>query len=166
VQAHAYGYAIRQHRIQTPHCMGTLFWQLNDCWPGPSWSVIDYYGNEKEAYKEVQNFYKPIIASCEIDDNNLALTLVSDRKRPTEVNLTVTAENAQGKNATVYDSNTTLSNLSPQAFNLNIPKKLMRKHCKKKGLSHFIIVIKEGGNTVFETNYYPESNATVDFPKD
>lgn len=164
VQAHAYGYAIRQHRIQTPHCMGTLFWQLNDCWPGPSWSVIDYYGNEKEAYSEVQDHYKPIIASCEMDGNNLVATLVSDRLKTTEVNLIVSAENMKGMTATIYESKTTLNPLKPQEFYLMTPKKLIRKLCKQKGLSHFTITIKEGLTTIFETNYYPSSNATVNFP--
>ena len=52
--------AIQSHRQQSPHCMGTLFWQLNDCWPGPSWSVIDYYGKAKAAYETVKQNYKPI----------------------------------------------------------------------------------------------------------
>lgn len=46
--------AIQSHMNNQPHCMGSLFWQLNDCWPGPSWSVIDYYGNKKDAYFTVQ----------------------------------------------------------------------------------------------------------------
>ena len=46
--------AIEAHMSNQPHCMGTLFWQFNDCWPGPSWSVIDYYGNRKEAYQIVK----------------------------------------------------------------------------------------------------------------
>ena len=37
--------------------MGSLFWQLNDCWPGPSWSVVDYYGKEKQAYDVVKIEY-------------------------------------------------------------------------------------------------------------
>ena len=49
--------AIQAHRQQSPHCMGTLFWQLNDCWPGPSWSVIDYYGEKKAAYFTVQRLF-------------------------------------------------------------------------------------------------------------
>jgi beta-mannosidase len=53
--------AIRAHRKQRGHCMGSMFWQLNDCWPGPSWSVIDYYGNEKEAYKTVRENFKGIL---------------------------------------------------------------------------------------------------------
>lgn len=46
--------AIDAHMNNQPHCMGTLFWQINDCWPGPSWSIIDYYGREKEAYEVVR----------------------------------------------------------------------------------------------------------------
>lgn len=46
--------AIKAHKAKQPHCMGTLFWQLNDCWPGPSWSVIDYYGKPKVAYEVVK----------------------------------------------------------------------------------------------------------------
>ena len=46
--------AIQAHMNNQPHCMGSLFWQLNDCWPGPSWSIIDYYGNKKKAYEVVK----------------------------------------------------------------------------------------------------------------
>jgi beta-mannosidase len=54
VQAKALQMAIRAHMKKQPHCMGSLFWQLNDCWPGPSWSVIDYYGKHKKAYEVVK----------------------------------------------------------------------------------------------------------------
>ncbi|MFK5959372.1 MAG: glycoside hydrolase family 2 TIM barrel-domain containing protein [Lutibacter sp.] len=60
-QAIALQTAIQSHRQQTPHCMGTLFWQLNDCWPGPSWSILDYYRNEKEAFNTVKENFKSII---------------------------------------------------------------------------------------------------------
>ena len=53
-QAKGMQMAIRAHINNQPHCMGSLFWQLNDCWPGPSWSVIDYYGNKKLAYDVVK----------------------------------------------------------------------------------------------------------------
>ncbi len=53
-QAKGMQMAIQSHMNNRPHCMGTLFWQLNDCWPGPSWSVIDYYGNKKDAYFTVK----------------------------------------------------------------------------------------------------------------
>jgi beta-mannosidase len=56
-QAKAYGVAIEAHMNDQPHCMGTLLWQLNDCWPGPSWSIIDYAGNAKPAYLEVRRLF-------------------------------------------------------------------------------------------------------------
>jgi beta-mannosidase len=58
IQALAYQIAIQAHLNNRPHCMGTLFWQLNDCWPGPSWSVIAYDGSEKVAYQTVSDLYQ------------------------------------------------------------------------------------------------------------
>ncbi len=54
-QAEAYEIAIKAHLRSQPHCMGTLLWQLNDCWPGPSWSIINYNGKPKPAYEKVKD---------------------------------------------------------------------------------------------------------------
>ena len=45
--------------------MGSLLWQLNDCWPVTSWSIIDYYGKPKAAWYAVKNAF---------DVNHLPLT--------------------------------------------------------------------------------------------
>ncbi|MBO4599473.1 MAG: hypothetical protein J5641_01910 [Bacteroidales bacterium] len=57
LQAWGTGYGIYQHISQQPHCMGTLYWQLDDCWPVASWSSIDYYGNWKALHYRVQDLY-------------------------------------------------------------------------------------------------------------
>jgi beta-mannosidase len=57
VQAEALRVAIDAHLNSNGHCMGTLFWQLNDCWPGPSWSVIDYRGRKKTGYEVVKELF-------------------------------------------------------------------------------------------------------------
>ena len=62
LQAWGVGYGIFCHidasRMPVVHCMGTLYWQLNDCWPVASWSSIDYYGNWKALHYRAQALYK------------------------------------------------------------------------------------------------------------
>jgi beta-mannosidase len=62
-QAEGLKFGIEHYRRRMPHCSGTLVWQLNDCWPGISWSLVDYYGHEKAAYYYVKRAYAPVIAS-------------------------------------------------------------------------------------------------------
>lgn len=57
VQSRALETAIKAQMNSNGRCMGTLFWQFNDCWPVASWSVIDYYGNKKKAYFTVQKLF-------------------------------------------------------------------------------------------------------------
>ena len=47
MQAFAIKSAVEIHRRSKPFCMGTLYWQFNDCWPAISWSSVDYFGNWK-----------------------------------------------------------------------------------------------------------------------
>jgi beta-mannosidase len=59
-QAKAVSIAICAHRLNTPICMGTLYWQFNDCWPAPTWSSIDYYGNWKALQYQVFKDYSDV----------------------------------------------------------------------------------------------------------
>ena len=61
LQAWGTGYGIFQHLQQQPHCMGTLFWQLNDCWPVASWSSIDCYGNWKALQYRARDLYSDTV---------------------------------------------------------------------------------------------------------
>lgn len=45
--------------------MGTIIWQLNDCWPVASWAAIDYCGRWKAAQYFAKRFFAPVLLSCE-----------------------------------------------------------------------------------------------------
>jgi beta-mannosidase len=55
--------AIEHFRRLRPHCMGALYWQLNDLWPGASWSSIDYGGEWKALQHFARRFYAPVLVS-------------------------------------------------------------------------------------------------------
>ncbi|MEY4702111.1 MAG: hypothetical protein RIR96_8 [Bacteroidota bacterium] len=57
MQAYVLSHSIAIHRSKQPANMGTLLWQLNDCWPATSWSIIDYKGIPKAAWYAVKNAY-------------------------------------------------------------------------------------------------------------
>ncbi len=78
LQANGIKTAIEAHRRAKPYCMGTLYWQLNDCWPVTSWSGIDYYGRWKAMQYVVKKAYEPFLISFKEDSDSLAIYVVSD----------------------------------------------------------------------------------------
>ena len=78
LQADGLQTAIEAHRRAKPKCMGTLFWQWNDPWPGISWSALDYYGNWKASAYVVKDRFKNVIVSPVIEGSNLNTYIVSD----------------------------------------------------------------------------------------
>lgn len=78
-QAEGLKYAIEHYRRRKPHCSGTLFWQLNDCWPVLSWSVLDYYGVGKAGYYYAKRAYAPVLASFkQCPDGSIQLWITND----------------------------------------------------------------------------------------
>ncbi len=65
LQAEAIKYGAEHFRRNRGRCMGTVYWQLNDCWPVASWSSIDYYGRWKALHYYARRFFSPFMVSCE-----------------------------------------------------------------------------------------------------
>ena len=64
LQAEVIKYGVEHLRRERGRCMGTLYWQLNDCWPVASWASIDGKGRYKALHYEARRFYEPIHISC------------------------------------------------------------------------------------------------------
>lgn len=64
LQLKAIQYGVEFWRQNRGRCMGSLYWQLNDCWPVASWASVDYYGRWKAMHYGARRFYAPRMASC------------------------------------------------------------------------------------------------------
>ncbi|MCW3086135.1 MAG: hypothetical protein JWP12_3501 [Bacteroidetes bacterium] len=80
LQAQGIKTAIEAHRRAKPYCMGTLFWQLNDCWPVTSWSSVDYYNHWKALQYQAKRSYAPLIVSVTEANKNCEVYIVNDER--------------------------------------------------------------------------------------
>ncbi len=78
LQAEAIKYGVEHWRRNRGRCMGSLYWQLNDCWPVASWSSIDYYGRWKALHYFAKNFYSPVLLSLREDGTDVELHVTND----------------------------------------------------------------------------------------
>jgi beta-mannosidase len=69
-------------RRQRPRTMGSLYWQLNDCWPVASWASIDYYGRWKALHYYARRFYDDVLISPFLHDNKVDVYVISDKLQP------------------------------------------------------------------------------------
>jgi len=89
--------AIEAHRRAMPNCMGSLYWQLNDCWPAISWSSVDYYGRWKASHYFIKKAFNNIILSPDTINGKLIIHAVSDLLKPVNGKLDVVAMDFKGK---------------------------------------------------------------------
>ncbi len=79
LQAEGIKVGAESFRRKRPETMGSLFWQLNDCWPVASWASIDYYGRWKALQYYARRFYAPVLVSPHVDSGTLSIYIVSDK---------------------------------------------------------------------------------------
>jgi beta-mannosidase len=82
LQAEGVKVGAESFRRAMPRTMGSIFWQLNDCWPVASWSSIDYYGRWKALQYYARRFYAPVLVSPHVENGALAVYVVSDKTEP------------------------------------------------------------------------------------
>lgn len=108
-------------RRDRPRTMGSLFWQLNDCWPVVSLSSVDYYGRWKALQYYARRFYAPLLVSPIVKDGVLSVYVVSDKTEPVEATLRVRIMKFDGGVVSEKTLPVTLPPLSSQSY-LQIPE--------------------------------------------
>ncbi len=91
--------AIEAHRRAKPYNMGTLYWQLNDCWPVVSWSSIDYLGNWKALHYQVKRSFENQVILVEEKEGILNFYGINDGSDTIkDVSLEFEVNNFKGEN--------------------------------------------------------------------
>jgi len=112
MQAEGIELAALHHRSQRPRTMGSLFWQLNDVWPGASWSAIDYYGRRKALSFHSRRFFAPLAIAPIRNKGQTRVALVSDRLVSTDATWRVRSLAFDGKVLSDKKNTVTLPPLS------------------------------------------------------
>jgi len=121
LQAKGIGYAIEIHRRSMPHCMGTLYWQINDCWPVTSWASIDSYGRWKALHYMAKKVYNDLLISPVLEDGLLKVYVVSDRLEALDARLSLNLTTLDGIELWKKEINTSIDANSSKVY-LKIPE--------------------------------------------
>ncbi len=81
-QAVAIQTAVDYWRSLKPHCMGTLYWQLNDTWPVASWSSLDHGGGWKALHHAAKRFFQPVHVAAVPEEGGYRFTMINDTAAP------------------------------------------------------------------------------------
>ena len=104
LQGMAIKYGVDHWRRNRGRCMGTLYWQINDDWPAPSWSSIDYFGRWTALHYMAQKFYAPHAVSMTLEDHRCHVYFSNESFETTEYSLTLSIRDLSGNVLETYET--------------------------------------------------------------
>jgi len=119
-------YAVEAHRRAMGHNWGSLYWQLDDCWPVASWSSIDYYGRWKAEQYFARKFFSPVLVSPVVEKGVVTIWGVSDRRADTRARLAVRLVDFAGSVLTKWEQPIQLAGNASRAY-MTFPEKEILK---------------------------------------
>ena len=99
-----------------PHNMGSLYWQIDDCWPVASWSSIDYFGRWKALQYYARKFYNDLLISPTVQKGDLKFYVVSDRTKVVPAKIAVTLMNFDGTVLKNFVRDVTVAPLTSRSY--------------------------------------------------
>ena len=139
-------------RRSRPQTMGSVYWQLNDCWPVASWSSIDYYGRWKALQYYARRFYAPVLVSPHVENGALKVYIVSDLTRvPAGTNLRVRVMEMDGKTLLDEMKPVAIAPLTSKVY-LDLPLKRLADVGAADTTKVFVVAEAGGGETPIVRN--------------
>ena len=135
-----------------PRNMGSLYWQLDDCWPVASWSGIDYFGRWKALHFYARRFYADTLLSPHVEDGRVELYVVSDRTQAQSAELRVTLMDFAGRALWEKRQDVTVEPLASKSY-LGVPvEELLRGRDASKLFLHCELA--SGGRVASANNVF------------
>jgi len=103
-----------------PHNMGSLYWQINDCWPVASWSSIDYFGRWKALQYYARRFYNDLLVSPHEESGSINVYIVSDHVKASPAQLIVSLMDFAGHDLQTIKRDVNIAALESKSY-LTIP---------------------------------------------
>ena len=97
MQAEGIALAALHHRASRPYTMGSLYWQLNDVWPGASWSSLDHDGHWKPLHFNARRFFANVAVAALRDEGMTRVSLLNDTPRAQHVQWRMRVMDLQGR---------------------------------------------------------------------
>ena len=139
---------------------GCLIWQLEDCWPATSWSLIDYGLNLKAAYYFVKRAFQQIISPLLIKDGKAYIYIVNETGEELRANLKFSVIDFYGE---TYYSEIVSASVPPYTSKLVIERSLDNLPLSSdRALS---VVLEKDGNTMYEDTKTVQEPKHLKLPK-
>jgi beta-mannosidase len=151
-------------RRARPRTMGTIFWQLNDCWPVASWASIDYDGRWKALQYYARRFYAPVLVSPVEEDGALAVYVVSDHTIAEQAELSVRLMKFDG---TVVKQKQMPITVKPLASTVELALPLSELLDANTNANEVVLLVslREGGKLISQNLYYLAPTKNIKLPR-
>src|SRR5271170_1250730 len=149
-------------RRQRPRTMGSLYWQLNDCWPVASWASIDYYGRWKALQYYARRFYDDVVVSPFRHDGKVDVYVVSDKLRPLSGQVRTRLLDFSGKSLVDKTQDVQLPAQSSAVYLTLDEKDLLANADPKK--SFLVFDLEVGGQSVSRNLIFFDTMHNLDLP--
>ena len=142
--------------------MGSLYWQLNDCWPVASWSSIDYYGRWKALQYYARRFYSPVLLSPVVEEKDLKFYVVSDRPTTTQATLSVELRDLEGNTLSTIKRDLVVAPVNSKSY-FSIPLTDLLDKRDAKNLMVYCELL-EQGKVISSNQYFFRPYKELSFP--